>query len=81
MDEKNEAEREADRKQELERIEADLKEYLERSRREREAADQKHKEKMEQADRRIDEIKHGPPISYPIVSCTISESPRPIQSH
>ncbi len=26
---------------------------------------------MEQADRRIDEIKHGPPIPHPITSCSI----------
>ncbi len=51
--------------------EADHLEYMERS----EAKHQEHLKRMEQADRRIDEIKHGLPISYPIVTCTIPSPP------
>ncbi len=73
--EQKEAEREErNRKSEAEReerdkeCEADLKEYMERSRRKSEARYQEHLKEM-------DEIQNGPPIPYPITSCTIPSPP------
>ncbi len=65
---------------------ADHKENMERIDREREADDQKHKENMERLKRereadhqehlkRMEEIDNGPPIPYPITSCTIPSPP------
>ncbi len=47
---------------------ADHKEYMERSRRRSEARHQEHLKEM-------DEIENGPPIPYPIVSCSIPLPP------
>ncbi len=48
---------------------------MERMNRKHEAEHHEHLEYMERMDREIDEMRNGPPIPHPIVSCSIPSPP------
>ncbi len=69
-------------KEEIERSERRMKENLkqieelDRKREERNRRrEADHKDYMERMAREIDEIKYGPPVSYPIITCSIPSVP------